>query len=212
MQTATITDLRAGVAEYMGTSTMPLGNQQAYDKSIKAGLDYVWRYTTWAFTVKRGVPLQAGTGANTGKFYVPADFDILGWRDFGVGVEEYSTTDGDTPDTSKGLPNRGVYLVYDDGTSRFQVVGGTADMRIAYQVKPPELNTVITFPSLDAIYVAGSIFQKLKDNPNSADTTHIWDLLHQKLDQLAGQAYFNTPHHRPRNRYEQYSTYIGDTR
>lgn len=210
MQTATITDLRSGVAEYMGTASMPLGNQAAYDKSIKAGLDYVWRYTTWSFTVKRDRPLVAGTAGNAGKFYMPNDFDILGWRD--LGVEEYSTTDGDTFDTSRGHPVRGVYLVYDDGQARFQVVGGTANMRVAYQTKPPEINTVITFPSLDPLYIAGAIFQKQKDNPNSADTTQLWDLLHQKLDQLSGQAYFNTPHHRPRNRYEKFNTYVGDNR
>lgn len=210
MQTATITDLRAGVAEYMGTASMPLGNQAAYDKSIKAGIDYVWRYNTWSFSVKRDVPLVAGTGGNAGKFYMPANFDILGWRD--LGVEEYSTTDGGTPDTSMNRPVAGVYLVYDEGTSSFQVVGGTADMRVAYQIKPPEINTVVTFPSLDPIFMAGSIFQKQKDNPNSADTTQLWDLLHQKLDQLSGQAYFNTPHHKPRNRYEQYGTFVGDTR
>ena len=74
MQTATITDLRAGAAEYMGAASMPLGNQAAYDKSIKAGLDYVWRYTTWAFSVKRDVPLVVASG----KYYMPNDFDILG--------------------------------------------------------------------------------------------------------------------------------------
>jgi hypothetical protein len=206
MQTATITDLRAGVAEYMGTASMPLGNQAAYDKSIKAGLDYVWRYTTWAFSVKRDEPLAVISG----KYYMPADFDILGWRD--LGVEEYSTTDGHTFDTDRGLTPRGVYLVYDEGTSRFQVVGAAPSMTVSYQAKPPETNGVITFPSLDVLYIAGAIFQKQKDNPNSADTTQLWDLLHQKLDQLSGQAYFNTPHHRPRNRYEQYNTYIGDTR
>lgn len=210
MQTATLTDLRSGTAEYMGTSTMPLGNQTAYDKSIKAGIDYVWRYTTWAFAVKRDVALTEGTGGNAGKFYMPLDFDILGWRD--LGVEEYSTTDGATPDTSMGLPLRGVYLTYDDSQSRFRVVGGTADMRVAYQTKPPETNTVITFPSLDPLYIAGAIFQKQKDNPNSADTTQLWDLLHQKLDQLSGQAYFNTPHHKPRNRYEKYGVQFGDAR
>lgn len=210
MQTATITDLRAGTAEYMGTASMPLGNQAAYDKSIKAAIDYVWRYTTWAFTVKRDVPLQAGTGANAGKFYLPADFDILGWRD--LGVEEYATTDGDNPDTDLGRPLRGVYLVYDEGASRFRVVGGNANMRVAYQTKPPEINTVVTFPSFDPVFIAAAIFQKQKENPNSADTTQLWDLLHQKLDQMAGQAYFNTPHHKPRNRYEQFATFIGDTR
>lgn len=206
MQTATITDLRAGVAEYMGTASMPLGNQAAYDKSIKAGLDYVWRYTTWAFSVKRGVQLALISG----KYYMPADFDILGWRD--LGVEEYSTTDGHTFDTDRGRDVAGVYLVYDEGTSRFEVVGAAPSMTVSYQAKPPETNGVITFPSLDVLYIAGAIFQKQKDNPNSADTTQLWDLLHQKLDQLSGQAYFNTPHHRPRNRYEQYNTYIGDTR
>lgn len=211
MQTATITDLRAGVAEYMGTSTMPLGNQNAYDKSIQAGVDYCWRYTAWSFTVKRNVLLVAGTGGNAGKYYMPADFDILGWRD--LGVEEYSTTDGDTFDTDRGLTPRGVYLLYDEGTSTFQVVGGFSTMRVAYQVRPPQaINSVIAFPSLDVLFQAGSLFQKRKDNPNTANVAQPFALLDKALNQLAGSAYFNTPHHRPRNRYEQANTYVGDTR
>lgn len=211
MQTATITDLRAGVAEYMGTATMPLGNQQAYDKSIQAGVNYCWRYTAWAFSVKRNVALVAGTGGNAGKFYMPNDFDILGWRD--LGVEEYSTTDGDSYDTDLGRKVNGVYLVYDEGTSTFQVVGGTASMRVAYQVRPPQaINTVIAFPDLDPLYQAGAIFQKRKDSPNSANVAQPFAMLDKALNQLAGSAYFNTPHHKPRNRYEQYATHVGDTR
>lgn len=202
MQTATIETLRQGVAEYMGTATMPLGNQKAYDKSIKAGIDYCWRYATWAFSVKRNKALDVTTTGGVTKYYMPNDFDILGWRD--LGEEEYSTTDGD-------VSTSGVYLLYDDGTAKFQVIGGTADMRVSYQVKPPELNHVVTFPALDPLYQAGAIYAKQKDMPNSAEVTQMWDILHTQLDQLAGQAYFNTPHHKPRNRYEAYGTFIGDT-
>lgn len=203
MQTATIETLRQGVAEYMGTATMPLGNQKAYDNSIKAGLDYCWRYATWAFAVKRNKALDVTTTDGVTKYYMPNDFDILGWRD--LGEEEYSTTDGD-------VSTRGVYLLYDDGTSKFQVIGGTADMRVSYQTKPPELNAVITFPALDPLYQAGAIYAKQKDMPNSAEVTQMWDILHTQLDQLSGQAYFNTPHHKPRNRYEAFGTFIGDTK
>lgn len=210
MQTGTIDDLRAGVAEYMGTTSMPLGNQTAYDKSIKAGIDYCWRYAQWRFSIRRNVALTAGTGGNAGKYYLPTDFDILGWRD--LGVTEYDTQDGDSYQTNRGLAPDGVYLLYDASQSRWQVVNGTAEMRVAYQVKPPELNEVISFPSLDPLYMAGGIFQKQKDMPNSANVTQPWDILHQRLDQLSGAAYQNTPKHRPRNRYEQYSTHTGDTR
>ena len=203
MQTATIETLRQGVAEYMGTATMPLGNQKAYDNSIKAGLDYCWRYATWAFAVKRDKALDVITTDGVTKYYMPNDFDILGWRD--LGEEEYSTTDGD-------VSTRGVYLLYDDGISKFQVIGGTADMRVSYQTKPPELNAVITFPALDPLYQAGAIYAKQKDMPNSAEVTQMWDILHTQLDQLSGQAYFNTPHHKPRNRYEAFGTFIGDTK
>lgn len=203
MQTATIETLRQGVAEYMGTATMPLGNQKAYDKSIKAGLDYCWRYATWAFSVKRNKALDVTTTSGVTKYYMPNDFDILGWRD--LGEEEYSTTDGD-------VSTSGVYLLYDDGASKFQVVGGNANMRVSYQTKPPELNQVVTFPALDPLYQAGAIYAKQKDMPNSAEVTQMWDILHTQLDQLAGQAYFNTPHHKPRNRYEAYGTFIGDTK
>lgn len=203
MQTATIETLRQGVAEYMGTATMPLGNQNAYDNSIKAGLDYCWRYATWAFSVKRNIALDESTIGGVTKYYMPNDFDILGWRD--LGEEEYSTTDGD-------VSTRGVYLLYDEGGSKFQVIGGTADMRVSYQTKPPELNAVITFPALDPLYQAGAIYAKQKDMPNSAEVTQMWDILHTQLDQLSGQAYFNTPHHKPRNRYEAFGTFIGDTK
>ena len=202
MQTANIETLRKGVAEYMGTATMPLGNQKAYDNSIKAGLDYCWRYATWAFAVKRDKALDVTTTGEVTKYYMPNDFDILGWRD--LGEEEYSTTDGD-------VSTRGVYLLYDDGASKFEVVGGNAEMRVSYQVKPPETNQVITFPSLDPLYQAGAIYAKQKDMPNSAEVTQMWDILHTQLDQLSGQAYFNTPHHKPRNRYEAFGTFIGDT-
>lgn len=202
MQTATIDDLRKGVAEYMGTTTMPLGNQTAYDKSIKSGLDYCWRYATWSFAVKRGVSLEEVTTLGVTTYYMPVDFDILGWRD--LGVEEYSTTDGG------GTSN--VFLEYDEGKGQFKVVNATASMVVAYQKKPPEINTVVVFPALDPLFMAGAVHQKQKDAPKSADVTQMWDLLHTALDQLSGQAYFNTPHHKPKNRYEKFNVSFGDTR
>ena len=209
METTTIEDLRKGTAQYMGTATMPLGNQEAYDKSIQAGVDYCWRYHPWPFTIKRDVALEAVTVGSNTKYYLPINFDILGWRD--LGVEEYSTTDGANP-MSYGYPKDGVYLMYDDGTSKFEVVGGTADMLVAYQVKPPAINTTIAFPSLDPLYQASAIYAKKKSNPNSSEVTQSWDILHTSLDQLAGLSYFNTPHHKPRNRYEKYGVRFGDTR
>lgn len=205
MQTATIETLRAGVAEYMGTATMPLGNQAAYDKSIKAGLDYCWRYSTWAFSIKRDILLDVVTVSGTTKYYMPNNFDILGWRD--LGVEEYATTDGRSAVASSGA----VFFQYDDGVGKFEVIGGNATMKVNYQVKPPEINTVVTFPALDPLYMAGAIYAKQKDMPNSADVTQMWDILHKQLDQLSGQAYFNTPHHKPKNRYEKFGVNFGDT-
>lgn len=209
METANIENLREGVAEYLGTSTVSLGNQKAYDKSIKAGIDYCWRYATWAFTIKRGVQIEAVTDAEGTKYYMPSNFDILGWRD--LGVEEYATTDGDNP-MKAGSPEDGVYLLYDEGVGKFEVVGGTDEMKVAYQVKPPALTEIFVFPSLDVLYMASAIYAKQKDMPNSAEVTQLWDILHTQLDQLAGQAYFNTPHHKPKNRYEMFNTYTGDTR
>lgn len=199
METVTLEDLRKGVGEYLGLASMPKGNTTAYDKSIKAGLDYCWRYATWRFAIKRGVALDAVTVNDVTTFYMPADFDILGWRDLG------------TPETDV-LDGSGVYLKYDDGLSKFIVNGGSAEMRVAYQVKPPAINTVVYFPSLDPLFLAAGIMQKFKDNPNSTQAQQQWDILHTKLDQLSGQAYMNTPKHTPRNRYEKYNTFVGDKR
>lgn len=211
MQSATLEILRAGVAEYMGTTTMPLGNAAAYDKSIQAGVDYCWRYAAWVFSIKRDKALTAVVVSGVTKYYMPTDFDILGWRD--LGVEEYSTQDADTFYRQTGRTVDGVWLEWDDARQQFQVMGGTADMRVAYQIKPPQVSTgTVSFPSLDPLFLSGALHQKQKDMPNSSNVTQPWDILHEKLDQLSGMAYMNTPHHRPRNRYEQYNTYTGDTR
>ena len=201
METITLEEMRKGVGEYMGLATMPKGNTEAYDKSIKSGLEYCWRYATWRFAIVKDAALTFIEAENA--YYTPSNFDILGFRNFGA--QEYDVLDDN-------IPAGGIHLVYDDARNSFKVVNGGVDTRVTYQTKPPAINTVFAFPSADCIFLAAGIMQKFKDNPNSTEAQQEWDILHTKLDQLSGQAFINTPKRVPRNRYDKFGTYTGDAR
>lgn len=209
MNTYTIDALRQGVAQYLGLGTFPSGNQQAYDASIQSGMDYCWRFTDWVFTIKRDVPVIE----QDGKFYMPANFDIVGWRQF-KGKQEYSTKDAVEYEEEHHIPVEGLYLEFDTDNNRFQIKGDVnANDTVSYQVTPPNVaNELIVFPMAQPIIMAAAIYQKMKEHPNSADIRQEWNMLDTLLAQLASKNNRNTPLKKPRTRYEEYGTFTGDTR
>lgn len=209
MNTYGIDALRQGVAQYLGLGTFPSGNQQGYDASLQSGLDFCWRYTDWDFTIKRDVQVvQQGD-----KFYMPEDFDILGWRKF-KGLTEYNTKDAVDFEEEHHIDIDGVYLEFDKDNNRFQIKGKVLPTTtVSYQVVPPKVQTdLIYFPTSQPIIITAAIYQKMKEHPNSADIRQEWNMVDTLLAELASHANRNTPLHKPRDRYEMFGTYTGDTR
>lgn len=209
MNTYTIDALRQGVAQYLGLGTFPSGNQQGYDASIQSGMDYCWRFTDWVFTIKRDVQVDT----QNDKYYMPANFDILGWRKF-KGKKEYSTKDAVDFEEEHHIPVDGLYLEFDTDNNRFQIKGDVDEnTTVSYQVTPPNVsNELIIFPMAQPIIMAAAIYQKMKEHPNSADIRQEWNMLDTLLAQLASKNNRNTPLKKPRTRYEEYGTFTGDTR
>ncbi len=210
MNTYTQDDLRNGVAQYLGLGTLPSGNATAYDSSLQSAIDYCWRFTDWPFTIKRDIPL---TPDAENKFYMPEDFDILGWRSF-KDVPEYNTKDAVEFEENNHIPARGVYLEYDVSNNRYLVKGDVDRLTtVSYQVRPEKISSgAIHFIAHQPIVMAASIYQKMKEHPNSADVRQEWNMLDMLLAQMASQSNRNTPLHKPKDRYEKYGTYTGDTR
>lgn len=210
MNTYTQDDLRNGVAQYLGLGTFPSGNATAYDSSLQSAIDYCWRFTDWAFTIKRDVEL---TPDENDKIYMPEDFDILGWRKFKF-VPEYNTKDAVEFEEERHMTPEGVYLEYDSSNNRYQVKGDTtAVTTVSYQVLPEKISTgAIHFIAHQPIVMAASIYQKMKEHPNSADVRQEWNMLDMLLAQMASKNNRNTPLHRPKDRYDKFGTYTGDVR
>ena len=210
MNTYAIDALRQGVAQYLGLGTFPSGNAEGYDASLQSGMDYCWRFADWAFTIKRDYQLEPD---DNGKYYMPSNFDILGWRKF-KGVEEYNTKDATEFEEENHMVADGVYLEFDTDNNRFQIKGNTGGLTtVSYQVCPPKVQTeLIVFPTSQPIIVCAAIYQKMKEHPNSADVRQEWNMVDLLLAQLASKANKNTPLHKPKTRYDQYNTYTGDVR
>lgn len=210
MNTFTIDSLRQGVAQYLGLGTFPSGNTQGYDASLQSGMEYCWRFTDWVFTIKRDYELTPNA---QGKFYMPENFDIIGWRKF-KGVEEYNTKDASEFEEENHIPVDGVYIEFDTDNNRFEVKGATGKLTtVSYQVTPPKVQTeLILFPSAQPIIMCAAIYQKMKEHPNSADVRQEWNMVDALLTQIAYKANKNTPLHRPKTRYDMYNTYPGEVR
>lgn len=210
MNTYTQDDLRNGVAQYLGLGTFPQGNATAYDSSLQSAIDYCWRFTEWPFTIKRDVEL---TPDENGTYYMPENFDILGWRSF-KSVPEYSTKDAVEFEEQNHITVRGVYLEYDTSNNRYQIKGDTGSLTtVSYKVLPEKISTgAIHFIAHQPIVMAASIYQKMKEHPDSADVRQEWNMLDMLLAQMASQSNRNTPLHKPKDRYDKYGTYFGDTR
>ena len=209
MNTYTQEELRNGVAQYLGLGVFPAGNETAYDSSLQSAIDYCWRFTDWAFTIKRDVEPEE---TENGK-YMPEDFDILGWRQF-RGIKEFNTKDATEFEQERNIPLKGVYLEYDSSNNRYKICGAVDSVTtVSYQVKPPKISTgAIHFIAHQPIVMGASIYQKMKEHPNSNDVRQEWNMLDALLSQMASKNNRNTPLHKPKDRYDLYGTYTGDTR
>ena len=177
------------LGKYGGTVS---GEVSDWERFAQAGLDYCWRYHEWLWTLRRG-----DTQLINGKYYMPNDFDYSGHRSFAAGSEA-SIYDGGT----------GVYLQYDPTEERYEVVNGAA-VSLIYQVEPPELtDTVkIPFPSALTVAMAMMIYAKNGENPDRADISQEWDIVHVELDKLVAPEEKNKPRRRARTRQEVYGTF-----
>lgn len=210
MNNYTLMQLRQGVAQYLGLGTFPTGNQQGYDASIQSAIEYCWRFTNWPFVIRKDAHLTQANDDTT--WYMPHDFDAAGWREF-KGTEEWSIEDAHRFEMEQGEALDGCYLEYDQTKNNYKVIGDVdEDTLVSYSVLPPLISErqSITFPQAQPIVIVASIYQKMKEHPNSADIRQEWNMADTLLAKLAYNFNKNTPLHRPRTRYDQFMIYPGE--
>ena len=105
-------------------------------------------------------------------------------------------------------------MEYDNLNQRYEIKGDTDKVTsVSYQVLPEKISAgAIHFVAAQPIVMAASIYQKMKEHPNSADVRQEWNMLDMLLAQMASKSNRNTPLHRPKDRYDKYGTYTGDCR
>lgn len=179
------------LGKYGGTVS---GEVSDWERFAQAGLNYCWRYHQWLWTLKRGT-----TELVDGKYYLPTDIDYSGYRQLD-GITEVNILDGGT----------GAYLQYDETKERYQLVNGDV-VALLYQVEPPTLTDIvrIPFPSALTVAMAMMIYAKNSENPDRADISQEWDIVHAELDKLVALEEKNKPKRRARTRQEVYGTYTG---
>ena len=216
MQFITITSALTALSRMMGKRELPLGENNDWKDYVQAAFDYAWRYYKWDWSMRTvTVDLVASP-------YLPADFDIGGYR------EAVPTTDGYIVEVNamdyNRLPSglRNFYLQYDSTVNKYKVLSdsGLTSITFVYQIAPPTLDVQDTnnndvqvpFPSAMTIGIGASIYAKQGENPNSADVKQEWDIFHKELNRHVGRMTRNVPRNLNLNLQDAAGTYTGDIR
>lgn len=204
-QTSALTAL----SREMGKRVLPQGENLDWKDYVQFAYDYSWRYYRWDFSLKVAtIDLAADP-------YLPADFDLSGYR------EPISGTDTIIKEVTLvdfyRLPQSASHfaLQYDATLKRYKVVSSmTGTLDIIYQTEPPTLtdDTEVPFPSVVPIGVGAAVYAKQGENPTRADISQEWDLFHAELDRHVARADGNQPRNTNLNLHDYYGTYPGDTR
>ena len=163
-------ELMTVTANLLGKTSLPGGDVGDWERFVQHSVDYSWRYHTWLWTLKRGVTELT----NGNKVLMPEDFDFSSYRAF-EGQQEESPLD----------LGSGFYLQLDHESGRYEVINGSEDMAVVYQVKPPEISAGVYFPSAVTLAIGASVIAKQGENPNKADISQEWDSFHVELDKHA---------------------------
>ena len=67
----------------MGRRVLPGGTQDDLKRYCQYAFDYAWRYYKWGFSLQKATLVDDGNG----NVYLPADFDLEGYRKFESGTE-----------------------------------------------------------------------------------------------------------------------------
>lgn len=212
----TLTAALTALSRMMGKRTLPQGDNSDWEDYTQTAFDYAWRYYEWDWS------LRVATIDLVSDPYMPADFDLMGYREVisepGDNFTEVTLKDYFRLPT--GLQN--FALQYDATLNRYEVLtnSGATSLQIIYQVVPPTLSTQdesneyvpVPFPSAQTIGIGASIYAKQGENPQTADVSQEWDMFHAELDRHVGRAYRSEPKNLNQNLQDAYGTYTGDTR
>lgn len=185
----------------MGRRVLPGGVQEDLKRYCQQAFDYAWRYYRWSWSLKTATLADDGNG-NT---YMPADFDLDGYRRF-TGATEVLPGEITTSSTS-------FVLEYDMTANRYKTVPASPGVAVVYQIAPPTLteNTEVPFPSAMTIAIGASVYAKQAENPTRADITQEFDEFHQELDRHVARAGNNQQRRRPVTFHDINGTYTGYT-
>lgn len=196
-------DVLEQLSRLMGKRVTPGGDNSDWTDYIQFAFDYAWRYHRWTFSMATAT--LSGSPA-----YMPADFDLDGYREISgvveVPLDQYAFATSTT----------GTFAIQWDATNeRYQVLGQT-NLPVYYQRVPPTLgdgstaSTRAPFPSAMTIALGAVIYSKMGENPTRADVQQEWDLFHAELNRHAARSDRNIPHPRAGNRYSASGVNVGE--
>lgn len=204
----TQTTALTALSRMMGKRKLPQGDLSDWKDYVQTAFDYAWRYYQWDWSI-RLVTVDLATDP-----YLPADFDIAGYR------MAVPTADGDITELNfldysrQGTGYRTFALQYDSTLKRYKVLtkSGLSTIDFIYQVAPPTLSneTEVEFPSSMTIGIGASIYAKQGENPTRADITQEWDEFHAELDRHTSRSDRNMPRNTNMNLQDSKGTYTGD--
>lgn len=186
----------------MGRRVLPGGTQDDLKRYCQYAFDYAWRYYKWGFSLATA-DLVAD---ENGEVYLPANFDIDGYRKFSSGTEIAV----DESLSSSGSSSFAIVYDMDKGLYKTKPANPGS---LVYQVEPPTLTDSkdVPFPSAMTIAIGASIYAKQAENPTRADISQEWDEFHAELDRHVARSYNNTPRRTARNRQDVMGTHTGAT-
>lgn len=214
--TIDMTSSLTALSRMMGKRTLPQGDLTDWEFYVQTALDYAWRYYKWDWS------MRYVTVDMTNDPYMPADFDIGGFREVMPNQSNIYTevTLEDYARLPAGLQKYA--LQFDPVLNRYKILSnnGLASFDIVYQVAPPTLANKdaggayipVVFPSAMAIGIGASIWAKQGENPTRADISQEWDLFHKELNRHVGRMTTNVKRSLNLNLQDDYGTYTGDTR
>lgn len=196
-------DVLTALNNLMGRRTLPGGEQDDLKRYCQFAFDYAWRYYKWGFSLRTATLVDDGNGV----FYLPADFDLEGHRQF-VSLTEVPLFEILTS-TSASV----VAVEYDPDENRYFLNPGSA-ARLVYQRTPPTLGTdeagSAPFPSAMTVGMGAAIYAKQAENPTRADISQEWDEFHAELDRHVARSNNTAPRSRARNFHDRAGTFTGD--
>lgn len=197
------------LSRMMGKRIVPTGDNLDWKDYVQTAFDYAWRYFPWDWSLRTAV-VDMDTDP-----YLPADFDLGGYRE-AVGGVDTQWQELNQVDFARNTGGYFFRLEYDTAVNRYKVYtnSGSSTITFVYQVTPPTLeeDVDVPFPSAMTIGIGASIYAKQGENPTRANIDQEWDEFHHELDRHVGRVQQNVPRAQNRNLQDYHGTYTGDVR